>query len=377
LTQHRISLYCVGASLVDRKAEMRIALLAPFEESVPPLMYGGTERVIYSLAEGLVKLGHHVTLLASGDSQTSARLFPCVDESIRSVLENNPRTWHYLQWQGFHRALQHLQSHHYDIVHNHGDWPFLIADHFTAAPMITTIHNPAQYKLGVPSVYNQYDYVSISDAERRYMPRLNYVATVHHGIDPSMFEYNEQGGDYLVFLGRMSPDKGPTQAIEIAKRTNHKLIMAAKIDPPDRHYYRQVIKPLIDGKQINYIGEAAHNTKVTLLKNAKALLSPIQWDEPFGLTNIEAMACGTPVIAIGRGALPEIIIDGKTGYLCKTIKQMADRVADIDKISRKDCRTHIEQHFSEDRMARDYVRVYQQVIAAQTPATTPKARVAR
>lgn len=345
---------------------MKIALLAPFEEPVPPEKYGGTERVVYSLAEGLVSLGHDVTLLASGDSHTSARLITCVESHLRPYLEKNQRTWSYLQWQGFHRALLHLQSEKYDIVHNHGEWPFLVASKYANAPMVTTIHNPVQFGLGVPELYREYRYISISDAQRNYMPELDYVATVYHGIDVESFEFNDTPSDYLAFLGRIHPDKGPEEAIQIARETGKKLIIAAKIDAPDRYYYRKKIKPLIDGKQIIFIGEVAHSGKVALLKNASALLSPIQWDEPFGLTNIEAMACGTPVIAIGRGSLPEILVNGKTGYLCKTVKEMISKVNNIHKINRRDCREHVEKHFSEERMAKNHIKAYQKIIQART-----------
>ncbi len=341
--------------------KMRIALLAPFEEPVPPLKYGGTERIVYSLAEELVKLGHDVTLLASGDSQTSARLIACVETSLRPFLEKNQRAWMYLQWQGLHRALHFIRNRRFDIIHNHGDWPFLIAGAFTHVPILTTIHNPVQYKYGVKEVYQRYPYVSISDAERAYMPDLNYVATVHHGIDIDNFDYNDKPGDYLAFLGRIDPDKGLEEAIEITKRTNSKLIIAAKIDAPMRPYYRNKIKPLIDGKQIIFVGEVAHAAKAVLLKNARALLSPIQWDEPFGLANVEAMACGTPVIATPRGALPEVIIHGKTGYLCNTVDEMVARVADIPDIKRRACRIHVERHFTSAGMARKYVSVYEKV----------------
>jgi glycosyltransferase involved in cell wall biosynthesis len=345
---------------------MKIALLAPFEEAVPPEKYGGTERVVYSLAEGLVGLGHDVTLLASGDSKTSARLVACVERSLRPELEKNQRLWHYLNWQGFHQALDHLRSEKYDIVHNHGDWPFLIASCFANVPLLTTIHNPVQFKLGVPNIYREHQYISISDAQRAYMPDLDYVATVYHGLEVEAFEFNDAPGDYLAFLGRIHRDKGVEEAIKIARATDNKLIIAAKIDAPDRYYYRKVIKPLIDGKQIIFIGEVAHAAKVALLKNARALLSPIQWDEPFGLTNIEAMACGTPVIAIARGSLPEIMIDGKTGYLCKTTEQMIKRVADIDKIKRIDCRKHVENKFTARKMAQNYIKVFDKVLKGRT-----------
>ena len=351
---------------------MRIALLAPFEEPVPPPKYGGTERVVSSLAEGLVRLGHDVTLLASGDSHTSAHLVPCVETSLRQYIEKNQRTWYYLEWRGFHHALQHLRANRYDVVHNHGGWPFLIAGTFTNAPMLTTIHNPVQFNLGVRAIYRQYSYVSISDAERKYLPTLKYEATVHHGIDVDEFEYNSKPRDYLAFLGRIDPDKGIEQAIEIARASKSKLLIAARIDVHQRHYFRKIIKPLIDGRQIVFIGEVAHAGKVQLLKNARALLSPIQWDEPFGLTNVEAMACGTPVIATARGALPEIVADGETGYLCKTVKQMVTRVADVDRLSRRACRKRAERYFSTDCMVKNYVKVYEKVAQTYKPPAMVK-----
>jgi len=346
----------------EKPKAMRVALLAPFEEPIPPPKYGGTERIVYSLAEELVRLGHDVTLFASGDSKTSARLVSCVPSSLRPLIDNDQRTWMYMQWHGFHQALHVLRSKRYDIIHNHADWPFLIAGAFTNAPILTTIHNPVQYNLGVKELYQRYPYVSISNAARRYLPSLDYVSTVHHGIDVREFEYGDSPGDYLAFLGRIDKDKGIEQAIEVARRSGSKLIIAAKIDGPRLAYYRKKIKPLIDGKQIIFIGEVAQSAKVTLLKNARALLSPIQWDEPFGLANIEAMACGTPVLALSRGSLPEIIADGKTGYLCKSLDELIDRIADIPKLKRQACRAHVERHFTVTHMATKYVATYEKLI---------------
>jgi len=342
---------------------VKIALLAPFEEVVPPPKYGGTELVVANLADELVELGHDVTLFASGDSTTKARIIPSVEKAIRSELAHNPRTWSYLQWQGFHNIVQALETERYDIIHNHCDWPFLIIDRLVrTAPIITTIHNPVQFSHGVPAIYERYPYVSISKAQRRTIPELNYLATVYNGIRVESFELSINPGKYLAFLGRLSPDKGPEQAIEIAKRTGQKLVMAGKVDPPERHYFQKVLKPLIDGKQIQFIGEVDHPAKVELLKNAKALLSPIQWDEPFGLTNIEAMACGTPVLALRRGALPELIIDKQTGFLCRNVDEMVRRVADIPSLDRAACRQHVEKHFTASQMAKGYLKVYEKLI---------------
>jgi len=194
--------------------KLRIALLAPFDVPIPPPRYGGTERIIYSLAEELVKLGHDVTLLASGDSKTSARLIPCVEKSLWSLFEDNQleesqRTMYWMEWQGFHRAIHYIRNRRFDIIHNHGDWPFLVAGAFTHVPIITTIHNPVQYKFGVKEVYKRYQYISISNAERNYLPDLDYVATIYNGIDIQDLEFNKEPGDYLAYLGRMDPYKGP------------------------------------------------------------------------------------------------------------------------------------------------------------------------
>lgn len=342
---------------------MKIALLAPFEERVPPHKYGGTELVVSNLADELVDRGHEVALFASGDSKTKARLIPCVEKAIRSELTHNPRVWAYLQWQGFHNVINGLENEKFDIIHNHSDWPFVVLSKIVKnGPMISTVHNPIQFRHGVPSIYERYPYVSLSNSQRKTLPNLNYVATVYNGIKVELFDLELKPDNYLAFLGRLSEDKGTAQAIEVAKRTKHKLILAGKVDPPDRKYFNQVIKPLIDGKQIKFIGEVDHEEKVELLKKAKALLSPVQWDEPFGLTNIEAMACGTPVLALRRGALPELIIDGQTGFLSENIDEMVKQVARLSKISRAACRKQVEKKFTAKHMADGYLRVYKKLM---------------
>lgn len=269
-----------------------------------------------------------------------------------------------LHLKGLGKALAHINRSNFDIVHNHFGWPMLMFAELVKAPLITTLHG----SLAEPTENYMHNlckntpFISISNAQRRHAKHLNYVATVYNGIDVSRFEFSSKPQDYLVFLGRIHPQKGPEYAIEIAKKSNHKLIIAAKIDPLEQSYFEKKIKPLIDGKQIKFIGEVDHKQKVDLLKNAKAMISPIQWDEPFGITNIEALACGTPVISINRGSIPEILVDGKTGYLCRTIRQMIKRVNDIDKIDRQTCRWHVEQHFTAKGMALGYLKAYEKVI---------------
>lgn len=352
---------------------MKIALVAPFEEPVPPQKYGGTELVVYNLAEELTKLGHDVTLMASGDSITSAKLAKCTPRAIRTMREaRNSRARVALNYQGLATAIEKINKGKFDIVHNHVGWPLLMFSNIIDAPIVTTLHGT----LADPTenlmyrTYRKAAYLSISDSQRRHSQNLNYIGTVYNGIDPDAFDFRKQAGDYLVFLGRICPEKGPTYAIEIARLTGHKLIIAAKVDPVDEAYFEEVVEPLIDGDKVKFIGEVDHAGKVEVLKNAKALLSPLQWDEPFGLVNTEAMACGTPVIAINRGSMPELIIDGQTGFLCSNVDEMVERVGQIDSIDRRACRDHVASNFSSRLMAERYVEAYKEVVAAALPKVT-------
>lgn len=343
--------------------------MTTFEQSVPPVKYGGTERIVATLAEELVAMGHDVTLYASGDSNTPAKLFACTPKAVLSSSESkNSSIRQALNLQGLANAVQHIAKTNYHIVHNHAGWQFLLFENLLRSPVVTTLHNTIDKASTLfPAEYPMYNalrgskLVSISDAQRTQSPKLNYVATIYHGVDPAGFTFNATPKDYLVFLGRIHPTKGPEQAIAIAKKTGHKLILAARLDPPEADYYEKKIKPFVDGKQIVYLGEIGQNEKVALLKDAKALLSPLAWDEPFGMVYIEAMACGTPVIAIGRGSVPEIIKDGKTGFVCADEDEMATHVADIIKLDRHACRRHVEQLFSARRMAEDYLDLYKKL----------------
>ncbi len=346
---------------------MKIALLAPIEESVPPQKYGGTERVVDLLAKELVKLGHDVTLLASGDSKTPAKLVPCSKYAIRTLPASNDLSLRRaLNLQGLSKALDYLHKHDFDIIHNHFGWQFLMFCSSLKAPHVTTLHGtlnkklePTEYKMH--GSYKKYPMISISNSQRKHSPCLNYIDTVYNGVDVSTFTFNNNPKNYLAFLGRFSPAKGPDKAIDIAKKTNQKLIMAAKIDPLDYQYFNKKIKPLIDNKQIIYIGEVNHRKKVELLKNAKALISPITWDEPFGIVNIESLACGTPIITINRGSIPEIL-NKKVAFLCKNSEEMIKRVDQVYKINRKECRKHVEKHFTGQLMAEGYLKAYKRII---------------
>lgn len=346
---------------------MKIAMVTPFEEPVPPIGYGGTELVAYNLIEQFVKLGHEVTLIASGDSHTSAKLLEVIPQSLRTYLppELQPFRERY-KYICTGRVLDLLDQHEFDIVHNHLRWRLLPFANYIKAPIATTIHvalNLPEEKVCFEP-FADANYVSISLNQRLAMPNLNYVGNVYNGIEVEKFAIGNGAGGYLAFLGRMSPEKGPLDAIKIAKATGQKLKMAAKVDLADKAYFESEIKPLVDGKQIEFIGEVNHEAKVDFLGNASALLMPIHWEEPFGLVTVEAFACGTPVIGLAQGSLPEIIADEKVGYICENVDEMIARVSDLPQIDRTACREYASEHFSAEHMAKDYLKVFQQIIDA-------------
>jgi glycosyltransferase involved in cell wall biosynthesis len=343
---------------------MKIAVLSPFEESVPPTKYGGTELVVYNVVQNLVKLGHKVTLFAAGDSKTSAKLFPIFPTAIRKLpIAQDTSTRNSLKYIGVGKIVTHLNKNKFDVIHNHVGWRVLPFQSLLDSPIVTTLHGPLDiaYQQRVYGEYAKANYISISLSQRRPMPKLNYVANVYNGIEIGKFEFNDQPKDYYAFLGRMSPEKGPVQAIQIAKKAGVKLVMAAKVDAVDKVFFDKSVKPLIDGKQIKFIGEVDHRGKVELLKNAKALLAPIQWEEPFGLFFVEAMACGTPVITMNRGSVPELIIDGKTGFIGQTNADAVKAIKNIGQLNRQDAYEHASEKFSAVAMAKGYIEAYKKV----------------
>jgi len=342
---------------------MKIAMLAPIEEAVPPKKYGGIETVVYNLAQELHRMGHDVTVFASGDSELDCTLVPLVDKAIGSGISKRFREA--MTYKSLVTAAQIIAKGDYDIVHNHVGWQALLFKDIFKKPIVTTIHwtldNECEREMY--KIYRETPFVSISNDQRKHAPELNYVATIYHGLSTKLFKYNDKPKDYLAFLGRFSPVKGPVEAISVAEATGEKLVMAGKINKFEQKYFDEKIRPHIDGQKITFIGELDRLGTIELLKNAKALLSLIQWDEPFGLTNIEAMACGTPVIGIKRGSLPEIIIDKETGFLCEDVQGAIEAVGRIDQIDRKFCRSHIQNNFSNDRVAKDYLSVYQDILS--------------
>lgn len=343
---------------------MKIALVAPLEEPVPPLTYGGTELVVYNLAEELTALGHEVVLFASGESRTSARLEGIFEHNLRSDPEaKNPVVRDALKIVGLGRILERLNAEEFDIIHNHYGWRLLPFAGALRAPVVTTLHGPVSvpYYRRVFSMLGPCSFISISNSQRTPMPDLNYLATVYNGIDCERFDFNPAPKNYFVFLGRFSPEKGPVQAIECARAAGVPLVMAGKIDAVDRQYWEKEVEPLIDGSQVRFIGEVDHQQKNALLRDARAILVPIAWEEPFGLVMVEAMATGTPVIANRRGSVPEVV-SPEAGFIVDSPRQMVEAIGQVDRIDRQACRDYVCRKFSRRTMAQGYLAAFEQVL---------------
>ncbi len=347
---------------------MRIAQVAPLYESVPPRLYGGTERVVCWLTEKLVSLGHDVTLFASGDSVTNARLVPACKQALRLDADCVEPTAHHalMVEKVFDRADN------FDLIHFHIDYLHFSLSRRVQVPCVTTLHGRQDLPDLVPlyKEFSQVPLISVSDAQRQPLPWVNWVGTVHHGLPANSLSLNKEGGDYLAFLGRVSPEKGVGRAIEIAIQSGKKLKIAAKVDRGDRNYFEHEIKPLLDHPLIEFIDEIGASEKQDFLGNAAALLFPIEWPEPFGLVMIEALACGTPVIGHPYGSVPEIIPDGVAGFLVHNVHEAVEAVNRLGEIDRRDCRKHFELNFTDDRMARDYVRLYNELIQPKSASMT-------
>jgi glycosyltransferase involved in cell wall biosynthesis len=335
---------------------MKIAQVAPLAEPVPPELYGGTERVVSLLTEELVRRGHEVTLFASGDSETDARLVAVTREALRLSPEDVDPNVHLMLELGqvFEGADQ------FDVIHSHVDFFALPFARLVDTPVVTTLHGRLDLP-GLPAIYEEHDtapLVSISDNQREPLPDANWVATVYNGTDLQNLTFNEEGGDYFAFVGRICPEKNIEGAIWIARRTGIPLRIAAKIDPIDAEYHETVIKPLIDGRQVEYVGELGNGDKDAFMGSARALLFPVDWPEPFGLAMTEAMACGTPVLALRRGSVPEVVEDGVTGFVRETEEDLADVAQEVTRLSRRACRERVEQRFSVGVMTDGYEAVY-------------------
>jgi glycosyltransferase involved in cell wall biosynthesis len=354
--------------------KLRIAQVGTIWETTPPKLYGGTERIVHQLTEELHKKGHEVTLFATGDSKTSAKLKSTYP---RAAYRDG------VPWENILYPLEHIahvfeHAHEFDIIHVHlnkvQDYAALVLAQYVKTPVVFTIHfliptekqKDRRDRFKFLGKYRSSHFVSISNAQRTMY--LNYVDTVYNGLDFTRYEMPEKPGKNLVWIGRFAPTKGPKEAIEVAKLTGRNLIMAGKIDYQDQHflkYYEEEIKPHIDGRQIQYIGEVNETQKIKLLKRAKALLNPVNWNEPFGLTSIEAMAMGVPVLAFDKGPMREIIMDGKTGFVVKNVKQMAKAIAKVETLNRSLISQYARSHFSAETMANNYIKVYESIIRAR------------
>ena len=343
---------------------MRIAQIAPLAEAVPPKLYGGTERVVWWLTEALVALGHDVTLYASADSQTSARLISGAPQALRLAGINDHRASTLAMLD---QVLRDADQ--YDILHFHSDFLHFPAFRHLARRSVTTLHG----RLDLPDFWPAFDtfpemkLVSISDSQRAPVPRANFIGTVYHGMPLDLLTFDPNGGDYLAFIGRISPEKRPDRAIEIAERTGMKLKIAAKVDPADKAYFTEIIEPLLGNPLVEFVGEIGEAAKQEFLGGARALLFPIDWPEPFGLVMIEAMAAGTPVIAWPNGSVPEVIEHGRSGFIVENIDQAVDAVDAAGRLPRAGVRAAFEERFSVERMARDYVELYESMIAMDSP----------
>ena len=363
---------------------MKIAQVAPLVETVPPSKYGGTERVVAALTTELVALGHEVTVYASGDSNVDGCLVPVVERALwKHDCTVNENMLHLAELARVAREADQ-----YDVIHSHLDYLAFPFAHYCPTPMVHTMHG----RLDIPELqkiareYPDTALISISDDQRTPMPSANWLATVYNGTDVDGFPFGDGSGDYLAFLGRISPEKGLVDAIEIAVQAGMPLKFAARkplqnVDNPwvqqDWAYYRDEVKPLLSHPLVEFVGELDDDDKGQLLKDARALLFPINWPEPFGLAMVEALACGTPVIASPRGSVPEVIRHGRTGFICATVDEMVTACRDVESISRAECRADAEARFSQRAMALGYLDVYRAVLGEKVYVPPPQREVHR
>jgi len=340
---------------------MRIGQVSPLYESVPPKYYGGTERVVSYLTEELVRQGHDVTLFASGDSETAAELIAVTPRALRLDEHAVDQLAHHILLLERVRAM----ANRFDVIHYHIDYLHFPMSRRLSVPHITTLHG----RLDLPDLQPLYrefhdePVISISNSQRVPLPHANWVATVLHGLPLDLYRGHESPDDYLAFIGRVSPEKGADRAIEIARRAGVLLRIAAKVDDVDRRYFEEQIEPLLEGKGVEFVGEIGEREKDDFLGRARALVFPIDWPEPFGLVMIEAMACGTPVIAFPAGSVPEVLEDGVTGFIVDGVDDAVAAIGRTAAFDRRRCRAEFERRFTAERMAHDYVDVYEELIA--------------
>lgn len=339
---------------------MRIAIISPLYESVPPKLYGGTERVVHYLTEELVKMGHEVTLFASEDSATSARLAGGCERALR--LDNgclDPLAHHFMMLE----KMLSMQDE-FDIIHSNIDYIGMAFGKRAGKPVVTTVHGRLDISeiIRVYRMYKGFPLVSISNSQRRPVPDVNWISTIYHGLPENLYAFREKPGDYLAYVGRISPEKCVDSAIRIAALAGIPLKIAAKVDKADREYFETLIKPLLAHPLVEFVGEVNDREKGELAGGAMAFLHPVDWPEPFGLAMIEAMACGTPVLGRNRGSIPEVIDNGVTGFIFERDEEAVNILQnEIPRFNRRACRARFEERFSAARMAADYVNVYEKL----------------
>jgi glycosyltransferase involved in cell wall biosynthesis len=360
---------------------MRIAMLAPVSWSLPPSGYGPWEQVAHNLTEELVKLGHDVTLFAAAGSQTSARLVETIPSALATwpepercraqsfdpatgLLEGPPDA-RVLEQLHIAQCMERAATGDFDVVHSHLHVHALVFSRLIPCPLVTTLHGAAWVRAVHPvlSAYKEMPFVSLSDAERQFLPELNYVATVYNGIRIENFPFEEHKDDYLLFAGRLAPEKGAAEAVQLALKTGRRLLIAGMIEPQHQDYFDRGIKAYIDGKRIEYLGLLSQAELAPFYRQAAAVLFLISWAEPFGLVAVEAQASGTPLIATRFGALPEIIVDGETGFVVDSLDEAVAAVGKLDQISPSACRRNAEQRFTAAHMAKGYEAVYRSLTA--------------
>jgi glycosyltransferase involved in cell wall biosynthesis len=355
------------------RPRLRIAQLAPLYERIPPKLYGGTERVVSYITEELVRRGHEVTLFASGDSRTKATLRAGCGQALR--LTGRPEMGTYLQLPMISDVYEEAREQ-FDVIHSHLDyWSFPFAQ-LVDVPTVATMHGRLDIEELHPvyARYREVPLVSISDAQRVHLPFVHWIATIHHGLPRDLLTPRYEPGKYLAFLGRISPEKRPDIAIEVARKAGIPLKIAAKVDVVDREYFEAIIKPRLAPPDVEYIGEISEGEKSEFLSNAIALMFTIDWPEPFGLAMIEALACATPVIARRCGSVPEVLEEGLTGLIADGVEELVGAVKRIGSISRVDCRREFERRFTVASMVDRYEEVYHKLIALRYAAATHNGR---
>lgn len=339
---------------------MRIGIIGPIWQTIPPSGYGGSEIVVHNLVEGLVELGHEVTLFAAGGSKTNARLISVVD---RPVLEIKGRfDFTDPSYDLLNASEAFVASKGFEVLHNAVGYQLLPFTPFAECPVLHMSHSSIREYVALTSHYREANYISISNAQRSLHPKANYLATIYHGIDTNKYVPSGKKEEFLLFIGRIMPEKGVHLAVEAAKQGGKKLIIAGIVDERDKQYFTEQVEPWVDGKQIIYFGSANEDQKIDLMQRAQAHLFPTQWDEAFGLVTIEAMACGTPTIGWNKGAVPEVIKEGKTGFVVSSVKEMTAAIKQVGALDAKVCRAEAVERFSRSAMARGYEAVYKNLI---------------